>query len=220
MSKKKFFTLIHGDAVHIAPETRVISAEAISTAADAKEVLERVLEDAEQYRQEVVKECETLKEKAQKDGFEEGYSQWIDRVAELEAEIKRVRSEVEKQVLPVALKVAKKIVNRELETSKTAILDIIKNTLKTVSQHKKVNLYVNPDDFEVVEADRKELAKIFEELEALSIRPRNDVTEGGCVIETEGGIINAQLENQWLILERAFDKMMQATPSEPAKEEK
>lgn len=218
MSKKKFFTLIHGGAVHVAPETRVISAEAFSTAADAKEMLDRVIEDAEQYRQEVVKECETLKERAQKEGFEMGYSQWVDRVTELEAEIKRVQAEVEKQVLPVALKAAKKIVNRELETSKSTILDIIKNTLKTVSQHKKINLYVNPDDFEVVERDRKELAKIFEELEALSIQPRKDVTPGGCVVETEGGIINAQLENQWLILERAFDKMMQAEAIEPVKE--
>jgi len=213
VSTNKFFTLIHGDAVHIAPETKVLPSEAFSDLADSKEVLDKVKKDAKQYREEVTQECEKLKEKAQKDGFEEGFTQWTDRIVELENEIKRVRGDLEKVVIPAALKAAKKIVGKELEISKKAIIDIVTNTLKTVATHKKVALYVSPDDLELVEKNREELKKIFESLEALSIRPRKDISQGGCVVETEGGIINAQLENQWLILENAFQKLMKQQPA-------
>ena len=52
------------------------------------------------------------------------------------------------------------------------------------------------------------IKKIFERLENLSIQERDDIEPGGCIIETEAGIINAQLENQWRSLEIAFDEFM------------
>src|SRR5690606_15262613 len=107
-------------------------------------------------------------------------------------------------VVPIALKAAKKIVGKEIEASEKTVVDIIANSLKAVSQHKKIRIYVNPKEFDIIEENREKIKKIFENLEALSILPQDDVSPGGCIIETEGGIINAQLENQWMILENAF----------------
>ncbi|MFQ5730266.1 MAG: FliH/SctL family protein, partial [Waddliaceae bacterium] len=81
-------------------------------------------------------------------------------------------------------------------------------SLKSVAQHKKITIYVNKKDWEIVERERAKIKGVFENLEALSIRPQDDIAPGGCVIETERGIINAQLENQWMILEGAFQKLM------------
>jgi type III secretion protein L len=205
---KKFFSLIHGGKIHVAPETKVIPGEEFSTVIDAGEILQEVKKDAEQYRIEVASECEKLKEHAQKEGFEQGYSDWITKVADLEEEIKRVHDDMERIVIPIALKAARKIVGRELEISKSAIIDIIRTSLKGVVQHKKIVIYVNKKDLETAERGREEIKKLFENLEALSIRPQDDIASGGCVIETERGIINAQLENQWMILEGAFQKLM------------
>jgi type III secretion protein L len=66
---------------------------------------------------------------------------------------------------------------------------------------------VSKDDFEAVDKRKEELKKQFESLEAFSLRPREDVTPGGCIIETEVGIINATIENQWAIIEKAFEKL-------------
>lgn len=211
MSKqsKKFFSLIHGDSLHVAPKTKVIPADQFSTLQSAEEVLETVKLDAEQYKIEVVAEFEASKEQAQKEGFEAGFQQWAEKIAQLEEEIKKVRADLEKMVMPVAIKAAKKIVNKEIELSENTIIDIVSTTLKAVSQHKKVTIYVNPDDLNTIENNRNQLKQLFESLESLSIRPRPDIQKGGCVIETEGGIINAQIENRWRILEAAFEKLMQ-----------
>jgi type III secretion protein L len=59
-----------------------------------------------------------------------------------------------------------------------------------------------------LEQEKQEIKKIFEHLQSLSIQERDDVEPGGCIIETEAGIINAQLENQWRALESAFASFM------------
>lgn len=221
---KKFFSLIHGESIHIAPNTKVIPEESISKLIDAQEVLEEVKKDAEQYKKEVVTEIEKLKAQAQKEGFEQGYADWIEKITILEKEIKKVRTDTQAIIVPIALKAAKKIVGREIEASEKTVVDIIANSLKSVSQHKKIRIYVNPKEFDTIEESRDKIKRIFENLEALSILPQDDVDPGGCVIETEGGIINAQLENQWMILENAFQKLINLQPAtvasvpEPAEE--
>jgi len=207
--KKKFFSLIHGNSsIHIAPEIRVIPAEEYSKALEAYELMEEIKKDSLKHKQYVAEEIEKLKEQAQKEGFEEGFKQWIEQIAKIEEEIINVRKETEKVVLPVALRAAKKILGRELELSENAIVDIVSNSLKAVVTHKKITIYVNKKDLEAIEKHRTRIKDIFENLEILVIRERSDVEPGGCIIETEGGIINAQLENQWRILENAFDRMI------------
>lgn len=210
----KFFSLIYGEKNKIASNKKIIPASDISTLIDAQEVLAKIKSDAERYKQDVAQECEKLKEKAQQEGFAAGNLQWTEKIAQIEAEIVKVRQELEKMLVPVALKAAKKIVGREMELSKDIIVDIVANTLKSVSQHKKITIYVNKKDLESLEQGRSRIKEIFESLEVLSIRERNDIAQGGCVIETEGGIINAQIENQWNALERAFMTLMK-----PHKEE-
>lgn len=205
---KKFFSLIHGDKNKIVPNKKIIPAEAIGQLLDAQEVLEKVHDDVEKYKLEVAQECEKLKEQAQQEGFAEGYQKWVEHIAKIEEEIAKVRQELEKMLIPVALKAAKKIVGREIELSEDTIVDIVSNSLKAVSQHKKITIYVNKRDLDPLEHSRPRLKQIFESLEVLSLRERPDVARGGCIIETEGGIINAQLENQWSALEKAFATLM------------
>lgn len=205
---KKFFTLIHGDSIHIAPKTKVVPEKEYSTLISAAEALDAVKNDAEKYKMQVAKECEAIKAKAEKDGFAEGFVKWTEQIAQLEAEIKKVRKDLETMLAPVALKAAKKIVGREIELSQDTIVDIVSTALKAVSQHKKITIWANKKDLEALDANRNKLKQIFENLEALSIKERADIAPGGCVIETEGGIINAQLENQWRVLEKAFENFM------------
>lgn len=205
---KKCFSLISGANIVLAPNSKVIPAEEFSTFLSAEEVLGKVKEDAENYRLEVVKECEQLKTAAQQEGFEEGFREWQRHVAALENEVIKVRKDLEKMLIPISLKAAQKIVGREIELSDDIIVDIVSNAIKQVAQHKKVTIYVNPKELEKLESGRERLRHIFENVEVLSLRGRGDISPGGCVIETEAGIINAQIENQWRSLQQALEKVI------------
>lgn len=212
---KKFFSLIKHGSIHIAPKVKVIPAAEFSTLMDAHEILSAVKDDAESYKTHVIDDCEKLKLQAHKAGFEEGFSQWVSKIAELEDEINKVHSDLEKMLIPVALKAAKKIVGREIELSEDTIVDIVSHALKGVAQHKRITVYVNKKDLAALDSHRTQLKQLFESLEALSIRERSDVAPGGCVIETEGGIINAQIENQWRVIEKAFEHLMLSKKETP-----
>lgn len=206
---KKFFTLIKDtDSIHVSPNTKIIKADAISKLLEAVEVLEKAKKDAEAHIEDANKETVAIKETARKEGYEAGLKEWAEKLVKLEEEIIKVRKDTEKVVIPVALKAAKKILGRELENVDTAIVDIVQTSLKAVAQHKKFTIYVNRKDLDILEANRPALKKVLENPEAFSIRERADIQPGGCIIETEGGIINAQLDNQWRILEQAFEGLL------------
>ncbi len=200
----KFFSLIETEDVHIAPENKVIPSREFSKLVKADAILRQTKKEEIQYRKQVSSECEQLKEAAELAGFNEGLKQLNAQFAHLDREIKAVRKEMENTMVPLALTAVKKIIGKELETHPETIVDIISTALKAVTQHRKVKIYVNPGDHENVENARPRLRELFEHLESLTIQPREDVVEGGCIIETEAGIINAQLESQLKALEAAF----------------
>ncbi len=203
----KLFSLIHGGDVHLVPGKKVITSDEISTVCDAVDIMEKVNADAEEYRREVYMEMEQLKERAQSDGFDKGHKEWNEQLAFLEKEVSSVHNDIEKMILPLAMKAAKKIVGEEMSLNEDSIINIVSNSLKSVTQDKKIVIYVNKDDKDKLEKKKPQLKSRFEALESFSIQDRPDIAQGGCVIETEAGIINAQLENQWRKLEAAFQKM-------------
>jgi type III secretion protein L len=208
----KFFTFIYGNQVRAAPKKKVIPAADISTLMDAEEVLQNAKVDAEKYHLEIAKECEQIKEQAYQDGYDEGYKQWTEHLLKLEEERNLAHKDLEQMVAPIALKAAKKMVGRELELSPDAIVDIVRANIKSVAQHKKIIIYVNKNDWEIIEQNKNRIKELFEDLQSLSIRPRDDIKPGGCVIETEIGIINAQMDHRWHTLEKAFEKLMKTSP--------
>lgn len=204
---KKLYDLINDGEIHYSPDSKIIKKKDFAQALSGEEIIQKIKEDAEKYRQNVVKEIEEEKKKAIEEGYKEGFQNWLEHIAKLEEEIVQVRRDYEKLMVPVLLRAVKKIVGHELENRQDTIVDIISTSLKAVATHKKITLYVSPKEKAVVEANKNKLKNLFEQLEVFQIRERNDIQPGGVIIETEGGIINAQLENQWSALEKAFENL-------------
>lgn len=204
----KYFTLIYGDKVARAAAAKVIPAEEFAKLLEGRELVEHIQEEAERYRQEVVSECELLKEEAERQGFQEGLERWSAQITYLESEIRKVSEEMVKALAPVALQATKKLIGRELEINPDILAEIVAKTLKSVTGHRRVVIYCHRNDLPVLEKNREMLKGGFEQLESLVISERSDVQPGGVVIETEAGIINAQLENQWRGLAAAFEALL------------
>lgn len=197
-------TLIEDGEIHLNPDTKVIPAEDFAQLLTAPQIIAKLKNEEKTYRIAAAKEGEALKEQAESAGFEEGLKQWNEQIALLETEIKKVRKDVENAVVPLALTAVKKMIGRELETKPETVVDIVATALKAVLHHRRIAIYVNQLDLEYVEAEKGRLRELFERLESLTIAARADIQRGGCVIETEAGIINARLENQLQALETAF----------------
>lgn len=204
----KFFSLISGKEVRSAPGKKVIPEAEYSELMDAAEILEEVKKEALEYRQEVAKECELYKESASQEGFKEGLSTLNKHILKFDQLLKTIEKDVHTKILPLALTAARKILGEELKLHPDRIVDIVMQALKPVTQHHKVNIYVSRADFEELEKKKNRIKDMLEQVKSFSIQERPDIEPGGCIIETEAGIINAQLETQWRALESAFEAFM------------
>jgi len=204
----KYFSLIYSGEITQGSDDKVIPSDEFSELLKATDVLNKAKADVKTYLDNNKEECQNLLAKAEEAGFNKGLSEFNKQILHYQERIKQLEHELQKTILPLALKAAKKIVSRELELKPETIVDIVRQTLKPVTQNHHIKIFVAKQDKEALEKEKKDLRNILEHVETFIIEEREDITPGGCIIETEAGIINASLENQWRALESAFEAFM------------
>lgn len=204
----KYFSLIYSGEIRQGSEEKVIPSSDFCELLNAQGVLEQAKKDVEEYLENNKQECANILKQAEEAGFNKGLAEFNKQILHYEQKIKEMEHELQKMILPLALRAAKKIVGRELELKPETIVDIVRQTLKPVTQSHHIKIFVSKNDKEILEAHKKELKSILEHVQTFMIEEKGDITPGGCIIETEAGIINASLENQWRALESAFEAFM------------
>ncbi len=201
---KKLFSYLFSGDLHLSSAEKIIPASEFSRLLEAQEVLVKALENAEEKRKLVEEECANLRAKAKEEGYQEGLIQFNKHLLDLEEHGRKVYRDTQNSILRLSLQAAKKIVNKEIELHPETIVDIVLQALAPIKQNHRITILVNKADKEILEEHKPQIKEIFEQLQFLGIQERADIAPGGCVIETESGIINANVENQWKALERAF----------------
>lgn len=204
----KYFSITDQESIQKHADGKVIPAEDFSMLISAQETLEKAQIESEKKLERAKKQCQNLRKKAKEEGRNEGLEEFNHHLLEFEKQIKTIRSETQRQILPIALKAAKKIVNKELEINPNVIVDIVMGALRPVTQYRHIKIYIHKEDKDLIEKERDQIRQQLDHVETFSIIEREDVEKGGCIIETEAGIINASLENQWRALEAAFETFM------------
>ncbi len=157
-------------------------------------------------------EAISIKEAAKKEGYEEGIQNASAALNELRSKFSEFYSykdevfeKVSECIFDVAIEIAKKIIKQETETKKETIIPIIKEAVSEINKtENKIILHVMPKDAEIV---KEKLPEIFSEnnTEAkILVIADNEIKEGGVIIETSNGIIDAAIETQLSIIEKAL----------------
>lgn len=199
-----YFSLMNKGAIH-SHEGKIIPKKDAEQLISADEILNQAQEEAKEIIKAAENEALEIKQKAEEAGFDEGLLKFNTQLLYFEERVKVLRHEMQKAVLPLVLKATKRIVGDELELNPESVVDIVVHAIKAVAGAKVVKLYVNRHDLDILESNKNKVKAIFENLENFTIEERPDVAKGGCIIETEKGILNATLENQYRALERAFE---------------
>lgn len=108
----------------------------------------------------------------------------------------------EQSLTTLAIEIAKRAVCQELELSRQSVLEITKNALQEVRHGTSVRIRVNPIDSAILESKREQVlaaASCVRDIEIVSDGSIN----GGCIIDTDGGVIDSRIEN---FLERLHEE--------------
>lgn len=185
----------------------------------AAELIAVAQTEAERLLAEAREEADALREEARQQGYQEGYRAGEARGAEegrdrAEAELEGAVKEAMKvltaavhertsivagskdDVLKVVRRVAEKIIRTEVRLDPEVTERAVEAGLRLVAERSQVLVRVHPDDLERARAGIPGFLRYFTPSTVLEVCGDPRVAPGGCLIETNAGNIDAQLETQ------------------------
>ncbi|MBI5810778.1 MAG: hypothetical protein HZB21_06295 [Deltaproteobacteria bacterium] len=100
----------------------------------------------------------------------------------------------EQEMVDLTLAIAKKVIQREVEIRKEVVLDCVRAGLKALVAAGTVLIRVNPKDLEVIHQYKSEFARYSDGVKGVSIEADDNVSRGGCVIETNYGEVDVTID--------------------------
>lgn len=182
---------------------KVLKNQIISAQTEAAQILEEAEKRAAEIRSEAQRDAENLRAEAYRDGVEKAVLEFEENLLEAREIRERVWRETEQDLLRLAIRLTGKILGRELKTDKKAVADIVAAALQNVRQQEKLTVRVNPADLPTVENEIENLSHTGR-VRFIDFIADPRVSEGGCLIESEVGTIDVQIETQLRVLERAL----------------
>jgi len=116
----------------------------------------------------------------------------------------KVIREAEPQLVSLAVKIAEKILQVEVQ-NREVVRKLVKFAVEQTVDRTRVEVRVNPDDFDTVEQIREEIMTSVKRIGELAIIKDTTIGRGGCFISTASGNIDAQIDRQFEELKRTLN---------------
>lgn len=117
--------------------------------------------------------------------------------------------ELEPLVIKLSLSIAKKIIDEAISVDKDILFATVKKALAHIAGRTEITLRVAKDETEIIQNKVQELTDSDDSILSIRVEGSPMVSSGGCLVETETGIIDATIENQLLELEGAIGQFWQ-----------
>jgi flagellar biosynthesis/type III secretory pathway protein FliH len=119
--------------------------------------------------------------------------QLVETLEHLSALAGEITTHAESDMVELALRIAKKIVGREVTIDREIALTLVKVSLSKLHNRSVAEVHLNPEDFAFVNDHREKL----DFRGALELVEDRSISIGGCLIHTETGDIDARIESQF-----------------------
>jgi len=171
---------------------------------EAHTILDEARAEAERIRAEAHRDAERLRQQAVAEGRERGLQAVTELLAGARLAAARVQQAAEADLRALAVRIAEKILDRELALRPDAVVDIAVAALRFAGEPREISMRVHPDDLAAIERGKPRLVERCLAAQAVAFRPDPAIGRGGCVIETELGVVDARLSTQLEAIERAL----------------
>ncbi len=125
-------------------------------------------------------------------------------IARISNEFDIIREHIEVVVPKLAVRVAEIVIRKQIQQSNDIIIPQIKDALHRIVGVEKVRLRISPFDEQIVRSTRPDLMLEVDSIHDLIIEIDDKVEQGGCIIESEMGNVDARLTTQLKQIEEAL----------------
>lgn len=190
----------------------------------------QIIAEAERQARELLaqahQEVEAIKKRAREEGWQRGFEEgreagkkevqkifeekivlwekWLSAIRESRRE---VLENLDEPILEFSFALARKIIGREIERE-PFIEALVKRALQKLSNRERVVVRVHRNDYMRIREIKEELLRKIDGLGYLEVQEDPRVEEGGCIVETVFGNIDARIETQLANLREELLKVL------------
>ncbi len=156
-------------------------------------------------------------ENIKKSAFEEGYRLGLEKS---QSDLEKFRLEISKfmnankevfeyiapDILEISVDIAKKIIKKELEADPQVLINTIVDILRTVSKNEpKITIRVQPQAVQFIKDTIPNITYQYGIDSKINIVADPSIEEGGCVLQTNNGIVDASINTQIEIIKKSLE---------------
>lgn len=212
--------IVREEADKILQETEQMVMDILEKARnEANHIITEAMEEAQDAKTQSLAEIETLRQNALDTGYREG---WENAQQENDAERKRgidesqrlideavqeraaIITSSEEIIIRLSMAVAEKIIEKEIEQNPDIIINLVKNIIELMSDAESIKVLVNPVDYEILVKNHLKITAPGQGVAGIEFHGDDRITQGGCIVETELGAIDGQLETRTDNLQNAL----------------
>ena len=130
----------------------------------------------------------------------------IDAVNTLHCQREQWLAEWESAAVHLSIAIAERILRRELEMKPESVTHMMAETLQLATGNVAIRVRLNPDDAATLGDQAADFVRSMASSSEAAIVPDEQITRGGCIVETQHGTIDARIETQ---LKRIADELLQ-----------
>ena len=200
-------------------------------ATDSKRIHQNTVADnheAEEERKKLLSATEEKVDEIKKEAFNEGFEagrlkgmqKRYDEAGPLVLQVnsvmeqlnslrQAVRFQAEKELVELALQIAKKVVAEEIKLPNDVIKNIVTAALHETEVQGKIYLYLHPDDYEFLLKSKADLERYLNEEQTLVLRQNPELKPGSIYVESDEEIISRSIEDQFDKLEETLTEQIE-----------
>ncbi len=207
---------LHQDKKHTSVDISIDTGRVLhKSTLEAKDKAEKIIESAEteaneikEKAQKILAEVEAVREKARSDGYAkgetEGFSQVTEKIVLLETLKEKFYKEAEPEIIKLVIAIAEKVIGNIVEEKPEAIQDVVRQALER-SLGDRITVRLNPQDYKTIIENQFEFKDVLDRTKRLHFKEDDTIAQGGCIVETEVGTIDAQIQTQMEAIRKALE---------------
>ena len=160
-------------------------------------------------------EADLIKETAAKEGYRAGIEQaesdiiaLRNKIADFVSAKKEVFEYIAPDILEISVEIAQKIIKKEVTQNPEIILESIIDVMKSLSKDEtRITIKVNSLQVDLIRTELPEYISSLGVEAKINVVGDDSVDEGGCILYTNNGIVDASIDTQIDIIKEALKGM-------------
>lgn len=182
------------------PKPRVVNAEEYDARQRAQEIVEKAQVEAQRIISEAEAKRDEVYSRARDEARAEAQAKAAEEIAKAKIQAGDILERTETEIIDLSLKIAAKVIGRDLEREPDIVVDIVATAMESARAAKAMTIRVNPEDGKLLRDKRPRLMELIGRAIDIAVRDDPEVERGGCIIQTDYGIIDGQLKTQFEML--------------------